>query len=288
MNNLPDSKQVIEIMEAAAAAEILPRFRHLGGDDIREKGPNDPVTVADLGSERYLSEHLTELVPGSLAVGEEEADEDPEVIKRIGGDAPVWILDPLDGTGNFSRGQTPFVVIVAYVEGGETKASWIHDPVAGDTVSAVKGQGAWLNDKSKGQRLIVPGPPPLQDMTGSLSRPAARRLKNPGDKEDHASRSRATQRVRQIRRVNCVGRDYMDLALGNLHFSRYAFRLKPWDHAAGVLIHTEAGGYSRLVKSDADYIPTMTPEEAMKRDEILFMAPDRETWLELTKMLGDG
>jgi fructose-1,6-bisphosphatase/inositol monophosphatase family enzyme len=288
MNSLPDSSQVIEIMEAAAAAEIMPRFRHLSGDDIREKSPGDPVTVADIGSERYLSEHLTALVTGSLVVGEEGADDDPEILERIGGDAPVWILDPLDGTGNFSRGQTPFVVIVAYVEGGETRAGWIHDPVTGETISAAKGHGAYSNKKLDAKRLTVPAPPPLREMTGSLSKPVARRLKDLGDEKDLASRSSATQRVRHIRRVNCVGRDYMDLALGDLHFSRYGFRLKPWDHAAGVLIHAEAGGYSRLVRSNTAYAPTLPSEQAMKTDEILFMAPDMASWETLTKMLADG
>lgn len=275
MNNVPDSGSVIEIMKAAATAEILPRFRRLSGDDIREKSPGDPVTVADLGCERYLSEHLTQLAPGSLVVGEEGADADPDILGRIGGDKPVWILDPLDGTGNFSRGQTPFVVIVAYVEGCETKAGWIYDPLGDETVWAVKGQGAYLD----GKRLSLPAPPSLPDMTGSLSKPVARRLQ--GDKEDLASRSP------NITRVKCAGRDYMDLALGNIHFSRYAFRLKPWDHAAGVLIHAEAGGYSRLVRSDADYVATLTPEEAMRTDEILLMAPDRASWDVLTEMLGD-
>ncbi|MBT4464600.1 MAG: inositol monophosphatase, partial [Rhodospirillaceae bacterium] len=165
MNSFPDNKRVIDIIEAAAVDEIMPRFQHLSGDDIREKGPGDLVTIADLNAERYLSEHLLELVPGSCVVGEENADADPDVIKQIQGDAPVWIIDPVDGTGNFSRGQAPFVVIVAYVEGGVTKTGWIHDPITGETIHAELGKGAWSGDR----RLTLPAPPPIEEMVGSLS-----------------------------------------------------------------------------------------------------------------------
>jgi fructose-1,6-bisphosphatase/inositol monophosphatase family enzyme len=58
-------------------------------------------------------------------------------------------------------------------------------------------------------------------------------------------------------RYRCVGREYTDLALGELHFAEYGM-LKPWDHAAGILIHTEAGGYSSYTKDQTPYRPCPT------------------------------
>ena len=266
---LPDDQQVIQIMREAATTLITPRFRQLREDEIQEKSPGDLVTIADLEAEKFLEEKLTALVPGSLVVGEEASEDSPEILERLKGDAPVWVLDPLDGTRNFAHGREPFAVIVAYCQGKETLMGWIHDPLTGETVWAAKGQGCWAGDK----RLKLPTSPPFKYMKGSLS-------------GSHAQRIKAVKGGPQsIRRLGCVGRDYMDLALGNIDFARYAFRLKPWDHAAGVLLHTEAGGYNHLIKADRSYHPDLTPAQALADNEIMILAPDRQTIEVITSML---
>jgi fructose-1,6-bisphosphatase/inositol monophosphatase family enzyme len=58
-------------------------------------------------------------------------------------------------------------------------------------------------------------------------------------------------------RYRCVGREYTDLALGELHFAEYGM-LKPWDHAAGILIHAEAGGFSAYTEDQTPYRPGPT------------------------------
>jgi fructose-1,6-bisphosphatase/inositol monophosphatase family enzyme len=266
---LPDAQQVIQVMREVATTLITPRFRQLRDDEIKEKNPGDFVTIADLEAEKYLKGKLTALVPGSLVVGEEEAEVSPEILKRLNGDAPVWVLDPLDGTGNFAHGKEPFAVIVAYCQGGETLMGWIHDPLTGETVWAAKGQGCWAGDK----RLKLPVSPLLKDMKGSLGK-------------SHAKRLKAVQGGPQsARRLGCVGRDYMDLALGKIEFARYALCLKPWDHAAGVLLHTEAGGYNHLIKAGRSYHPDLIPAQAVENDEILMLAPDMQTIEVITFML---
>lgn len=251
---LPDSKKVTRIIRETAASLITPRFQQLREGDVREKSPGDLVTIADVEAEKRLEAELSALVPGSLVVGEEEAEDFPSVLDRLKGDDPVWVLDPLDGTRNFASGRSPFAVIVAFCRGHETLMGWIHDPLTGETIHAEKGQGSYCANK----RLSLPGPPPFAQMKGSLSPNIAKRL-------NHAA---------GISRVGCVGRDYMDLALGRLHFARYAFRLKPWDHAAGVLIHSEAGGVNHLIKEQRDYHPDLSPAEAEATGEILMLAPN--------------
>ncbi len=268
---LPDSEKVTQIIRETAATLITPRFRQLSEDDVREKSPGDLVTIADVEAEKHLEAELTALLPGSLVVGEEEAEDFPSVLTRITGDAPVWVLDPLDGTRNFAHGREPFAVIVAYCQGGETLMGWIHDPLTDETIWAAKGQGCW----SGNNRLTLPTTLPLEQMKGSLSPNVARRLRP------------ASGVPTRISRVGCVGRDYMDLALGRLHFARYAFRLKPWDHAAGVLIHNEAGGASRLIKADRNYHPDLKPKDAETANEVLILAPDTTSLESLRAMLAD-
>ncbi|MBL6930354.1 MAG: inositol monophosphatase [Rhodospirillales bacterium] len=268
---LPNSEKVIRIITETAKALITPRFQQLTKADIREKSPGDLVTIADVEAEKRLEAELTALVPDSLVVGEEEAEDFPSVLDRINADAPVWVLDPLDGTRNFAHGREPFAVIVAYCLGGETLMGWIHDPISDETVWAAKGQGCW----SGSNRLTIPDAGPLEEMKGSLSSNVGKRLKAvPGVPT-------------KISRVGCVGRDYMNLALGRLDFARYAFRLKPWDHAAGALIHAEAGGKNWLLKAARDYHPDLNPKDAQSTGEIMLLAPDQAILENLRRLLGE-
>ncbi|MBI3512493.1 MAG: inositol monophosphatase, partial [Proteobacteria bacterium] len=160
---LPDAARVATIIREVAAAEILPRYQALRASDIREKAPGDFVTAADLASEAALTRRLTELVPGSVVLGEEAAAADPSVFDRLDGDAPVWVIDPVDGTINFAKGRPGFVVIVAWIHRGRTLAGWIHDPLASVMVTAERGGGT-LGD---GGRLHVAADTPLDAMVGA-------------------------------------------------------------------------------------------------------------------------
>lgn len=227
---LIDSDDVIQIIRDVARTEIIPRFRTLSSEHIYEKSPGDLVTLADLESEKKLSKKLSKLLPGSVVVGEEGVAADPRQLDLLKDDNPVWILDPIDGTHNFAHGKECFAVIVALYQKGQTLQGWIHDPVENTTVIAAKGEGAWEN----GSRLSINPKGDIMHMTGSLSAPIHKKiLPNP-------------KAPTNIVRYRCVGREYMDLARGKLDFSRYARHITPWDHAAGVLIHKEAGGYASL------------------------------------------
>ncbi len=255
MDTVPDNAAVIAIMRRVAAEEILPRFQALAAGDVWEKKPGDTVTIADIEAEKRLTEALTALLPGSAVVGEEGAAADAGVLAALGGPAPVWVIDPVDGTQNFADGKPCFAVIVALCAGGETTAGWILDPVSDEAVWARPGQGAWMGNR----RLGVADPAPVEKMRGSVWRKVRQRLGPtfPG----------------RFQRLGCVGREYMDLALGTLHFARYGGRLKPWDHAAGVLIHAEAGGFAALMEGKVAY--RAGPE---LREGVLLMAPDEAGW----------
>lgn len=270
---IPDLEQVALIIREVAAAEIMPRFRKLADHEISEKkNPGDLVTIADIESERRLTEELTRLAPDTAVVGEEGADADPSVLLALQGDRPAWLVDPVDGTANFAKGKDCFAVIVGYCRGGKTLAGWILDPVSDCMAWAVVGGGAWLNGPKGTRRLQVAPPQDIFHMTGSLGNRLASQIRK--------KRQTGLDAVPgHIIRYGCTGREYMDLARGLLDFAQYT-RLKPWDHAAGVLIHGEAGGYSRITDTNHPY----RPEPRIQKSTVL-LARDKAAWTDLKSAL---
>jgi fructose-1,6-bisphosphatase/inositol monophosphatase family enzyme len=227
---MPDPEKVAEHIRETAQAEILPRFRMLGRDDVREKKPGDFVTLADLEAERQLTQRLGALLPGSVVLGEEAAFADRSRFDVLAGDAPVWVIDPVDGTANFARGQPGFAVIVALIEHARVRAGWIYEPLADTMVAAEAGQGAW----SAGKRLATTRAVAPADMVG-----AAYGRTKAGPRAAQALTT--SGRIGHVRNRGCSGLEYLDVALGLAQFSLHS-RSLPWDHAAGMLITAEAGG----------------------------------------------
>jgi fructose-1,6-bisphosphatase/inositol monophosphatase family enzyme len=261
---LPDSQQIAAIIRKTAEIEILPLFRKLKDHEISDKDSGEIVTAADIQAEKRLTADLVKTVAGSVAVGEEAVSDDPSIMNRLDGDHPVWIIDPLDGTRNFANGKECFAVIVAYCQGGETLAGWIYDPVNDQMFCANKGQGARVDD----ERLEIKKSPSIIDMTGSVSKRHFERLNK---------RRPSPEIPGDMIRYRCVGREYTDLTLGVLHFAEYGM-LKPWDHAAGILIHTEAGGYSAFTEDRMAYQPGPTTRKH------LLAAASKSEWETLQRL----
>ncbi|MGE5442777.1 MAG: inositol monophosphatase family protein, partial [Bacteroidota bacterium] len=174
---LPDPLHVIHIIREVASREIMPRFRNLAATDVSHKRHSrDLVTIADTEAERRLAERLQPLSPGSAVVGEEGTEADAGVLAALGGTAPVWLLDPIDGTANYACGKVCFAVIVGFCAGGETLAGWIYDPIADVVLWAVAGEGAWLEHEGERERARVAAGGAIGGMKGSLSRRVADRL----------------------------------------------------------------------------------------------------------------
>ncbi|HEY0836481.1 MAG TPA: inositol monophosphatase family protein [Azospirillum sp.] len=256
---LPDIDRVSAVIREVAETEILPYFRQLTDGQVREKsGPTDLVTIADEAGERALTPRLADLLPGSVVVGEEAASADPAVLDRLSGDAPVWVIDPVDGTINFAAGRPAFAVIVALVQGGRTLAGWIHDPCGNRTAVAAAGEGAWMD----GRRLRVADPAPVGAMRGAAS------TRFCPDEVGRRIREGLAAMGGHISLLSAA-HEYLCLITGETHFSLY-HRLMPWDHAAGVLLHAEAGGHAALVDG-TPYRPTLL-------EGSLLMAPDEASW----------
>jgi len=272
LNVTPDLlAHTVELVRAIARSTIMPRFRKLSADQVQMKsGPSDLVTIADEEAEVQMTHALTRLVPGCAVVGEEATTRDPASMAVLSTADLCFIVDPIDGTFNFAAGLPLFGVMVAVVEHGQTVAGIIHDPVGDDTAMALAGQGAWLRaaDGSR-SRLQVAAAAPISAMNGSLS---WRYMAEP-------RRSRVCSRMPRLGGVwdyRCAAHQYRMLAAGHAHFSVYN-RLLPWDHAAGVLLHQEAGGYTARLDG--------TPYTPLSEQGGLICAPDRATWLALRQTL---
>ncbi|WP_421994512.1 inositol monophosphatase family protein [Roseococcus sp.] len=232
------ASDVAALLRDAARAEILPRFRQLAAGDIRVKsGPLDLVTEADEAAERRISAALSTRFPDAMILGEEAAAADPSLLEKMAEAELCFIIDPVDGTANFAAGVPLFGVMVAAVRNGETIAGWIHDPMGDDTVIGLRGEGAWVQSPDGARRdCRVSAPAPVGSMVGAVSwgfMPPERKARV----LPRLSRLAGTLNFR------CAAHEYRLAATGGAHLLVYN-KLMPWDHAAGVLIHAEAGGHS--------------------------------------------
>jgi fructose-1,6-bisphosphatase/inositol monophosphatase family enzyme len=229
--------RVAEIIREVARTEVLPRFGHLTEGEILEKTPGDLVTVADRAAERELAARLTVLLPGSRVVGEEAVFADPAVLDALSGPDPVWIIDPIDGTENYANANARFSVLVALAQEGELQASWIYVPCLDRMAHAVRGGGAFQD----GRRLQVAAAPDpaagLLDLEVSTSRP-----KFWDERSRHAISTLSTRGV-SLYYSDGAGLEYLAMASGRRRSALMVWE-NVWDHAAGLLLHAEAGGAS--------------------------------------------
>jgi fructose-1,6-bisphosphatase/inositol monophosphatase family enzyme len=223
-----------ELMRHVAAQVILPRFRSLLPGDVGEKSVGEIVTAADREAEALLERGLVDLLPNATVVGEEAAAARPDIRSRLNDESLVWLVDPLDGTGNFVKGQPHFAILVALVERGETVASWTLDPLSDIMAIAERGSGAFLAGMRIRTSQIVPT---AKDMRGAI---LTRFLPS-------EVRSQINTRSASIGTILpgllCAGHEYSAVATGSEHFALF-WRTEPWDHAAGVLFICEAGGFA--------------------------------------------
>ena len=194
-----------------------------GRTEVRYKGPRDPVTVVDEACQEIIRQHLVGACPGFGFWGEEGG-------ARSRGEEWCWIVDPIDGTRNFSRGYPMVAVSIALQRAGQVVLGVVHDPIRREVFSAVRGQGAFRNH----QRLEVSPTSQLGEallVTGFAA----------GLEIEHALFSRFERASQGVRRDGCASLNLCYVACGRLD-ACWHLGLSPWDVAAGALLVEEAGG----------------------------------------------
>lgn len=223
--------------ETAVFAGKLTQQKWLSPLTISEKGRHDLVTDADIAAQALVTQAIKERFPSHGFLTEEDDDslaEDGDII---------WIIDPIDGTTNYSRLQPLYCVSIGaavplknewgHVIDYDVQAGVIYDPSRDELFSAGKGLGAWVNG-----RLLQTSP--LNTIDDAIIGVDFGR--NPHSQ--HSAKDFVLDLSQHIQGIRLLGSAALALAwVAAGRFDAYInFNLKPWDIAAGLLLINEAGG----------------------------------------------
>ncbi len=141
---------VMQKASIAASRRLLRDFGEVENLQVSRKGPADFVSRADINAERTIRRELAKARPDWGFQMEEGG-----VIKGADASAPVWVIDPLDGTTNFLHGIPHFAISIAVMETDSQRrrsitAGTVFDPVKNEFFFAERGQGAFLNGRRCG------------------------------------------------------------------------------------------------------------------------------------------
>ena len=211
----------------------------VGAEKIEVKSLNSLVSYVDKTAERQLVEGLTELLPGSTFLTEEET------VEQAAGEFQ-WIIDPLDGTTNFLHQLPYFAVSVALRQHEEIVLGIVYEVNRQECFSAWKGGGAWLN----GQRIHTSATARLADSLVATGFP----YRNFDTMHRYLTLLQQLMKsTRGLRRYGAAAVDLAYVSCGRFD-SFFEYGLSSWDVAAGILLVQEAGGKVSDFTGGNDYL----------------------------------
>lgn len=226
------------IMVENAGRIHMKYFRKAGLELATKLNDSDVVTVADKEAERAILSYIQEHFPEHGVISEESGRSHDEREWR-------WVVDPLDGTTNFSTGLPAFCVSIALERDREAVIGVVYAPYLGECFYAVKGAGAWLN----GARIFCSEKTALSTAVVATGMPYDR---NENADNNLPEISRMALRVRGVRRMGSAAIDLCYTAAG--FFDAYwELNLNRWDVAAGQLIAGEAGAIVESIRTNRNH-----------------------------------
>lgn len=223
-NNL--AKKAIEWAKAMGEIQ-LSYFRGTHLNIETKSNVFDVVTAADKACESYFQKCLAENYPDHDMLGEETGEH------KKGSDY-CWVVDPLDGTTNFSQGLPIFTISIGLQYKGETVIGIVYAPYLEELYTAIKGKGAYRN----GQKLSVSEKNTLARSVIATGFPYDHDT-NPDNNTDNVTH--ILPQIRGLRRMGSAAYDLSCVAAGNLD-GYWELSLNLWDVCAGILLVEEAGG----------------------------------------------
>ncbi len=219
----PDLAFALELADIADAITMA-RFR--AGDLRVETKPDlTPVSEADRGAEEAIRERVAAKRAGESVLGEEFGDD---------GGAVRWIVDPIDGTRNYVRGNPVWGTLLALEREGRVEVSVVSAPALRQRWWAVRGEGAWAD----GRRCAVSAVTQIEDSVVSTTSAAAM----PEGWQALAGRSWSDRAFGDFWQHCLVAEGALDVATDSV--------LKLWDYAADRLLVEEAGGRCTTFEGD--------------------------------------
>lgn len=239
-------------MELEHAADVAERAARKAGRILeewavkftaREKSRANLVTEADLASEHAIHRILSESFPEHGFLGEEGLRE-----PASGGEFR-WIIDPLDGTGNYVHRFPYYCVSIALERKNELVAGIVFDPNRNEMFRAIRGAGTTLN----GTRVSVSTFETLAESMVVASLPI------PADVDDPAVQRflKVMPAAQSLQRTGSAALNLSYVAAGRME-GYWSTSLKPWDMAAGVLLVEEAGG--QISRTDGGAFDVEVPD----------------------------
>jgi len=224
------------IQAARAGGEILQDWRERF--TVSEKSRFNLVTEADFAAQQAISDILQAEFSDHAYLGEEG-------LEQAGNSSDFrWIIDPLDGTGNYVHGFPYYCVSIGLEQAGELVLGVIYDPTRDELFHAIRGEGAFCNDRP----ISVSTAPGLGESLCVASLPVNSDPQHPAV----ARFLKVLPHAQSVQRLGSAAMNLAYLACGRLEVF-WSTTLKPWDMAAGVVIVREAGGeVTRLDGSQYD------------------------------------
>ena len=217
-----------------AGAKQLEHFRH-GNLGIKAKlNKNDIVTIADKESESIIISHIRATYPNHSILSEESGSS--------GRGDTEWIIDPLDGTTNFSSGLPQFCVSIGIKVNGETIIGVVYAPYLDELFTSIKGEGAMLN----GIPIKCGNKTDIAEAVVSTGFPVDKNTTSDNNLDNVA---RILPLVRGLRRMGAAAIDICYVAAGFLD-AYWELNLHEWDVCAGLLIAEEAGATRKFFRDD--------------------------------------
>lgn len=221
------TEQAIELIRSVGVfiQQEAAQFDH---HRVEEKGLNDLVSYVDKEAENQLVAGLNKILPGCGFIAEEGTAKDS-------GEQYIWIVDPLDGTTNFTHGLPVYSISVALMKDKELMVGIVHELNHDEMFTATKGQGAFCN----GKPIAVSERPLLSQSLLATGFP----YYNFEGVDNYLKIIRNfLHSTHGLRRMGSAAVDLVYVACGRFE-GFYEYNLKPWDVAAGALIVKEAGGH---------------------------------------------
>ena len=193
----------------------------------REKSPANLVTEADLASQEAIYDFIVTRYPDHKFLGEEGLDQ------QAGTSPYRWVIDPLDGTGNYVHRFPYYCVSIGLEYQGQLVVGVIYDPTRDELFSAMKGSGAFLN----GQRIHCSEVDKVPEAMCMASLP----VKTTAENAAVGRFIKILSEAQSVQRSGSAALNLCYVAAGRID-AFWSTNLKPWDMAGGVLIVEEAGG----------------------------------------------
>ena len=250
------SKENLEKIIRAAGEIAMKHFNDLNNVEITQKKPRDFVTEADVAVEAYLKKELTKQYPEYGFWGEESG--------QTANQSSRWVVDPIDGTHSFTRGQYFWSISVALEIEGELEFGAVYAPALDDYYCGQKGEGAWKNGKS----IKVSTTETLADSMIATGFACLRAFLEDNNLQRF---SRIAQATAGQRRFGSAAMDLCLVADGQID-AFWEQELNLYDVAAGALIAQEAGATVTDFKGNKGVYPKhILLTNGLILDEILTM-----------------